>query len=148
MKKCYLCCLAFVFAVLLMCSFSFSVGAEYSENLPITEPADIQPTADDGAGLPSEVNLAEAVSETTGKPYFPALRKQYGGSCTAWASAYYQFSYEVARNFDLDISAGENQGCPTNVFSPYYLWNYYNHGYDEGGVSDEDAYDFLTKNGT
>ncbi|MBQ3196424.1 MAG: Ig-like domain-containing protein [Clostridia bacterium] len=140
MKKSLMCILSTFFAVVLACSFSFSVGAEHVEILPTTQLEELQPATDDGVGLPSNINLAETVSETTGKPYFPALRNQYGGSCTAWATAYYQFTYQVAKEFDFDIGSA-------NMFSPYYLWNYYNEGNEERGVYYYEAYDFLSKNG-
>ena len=42
------------------------------------------------SSLPSSVNLSTS-------NYFPPIRSQQGGSCAAWATTYYQFTYEAAR---------------------------------------------------
>lgn len=85
---------------------------------------------DDGAGLPNRVNLS------TDK-YFPPIRSQVGGSCVAWATTYYQFTYQAARLNNWDAKHDDSK-----VFSPKYTWNFYNSGQNIG-VSASNCYKVL-----
>ncbi len=86
-------------------------------------------------------NLPERINLSTSK-YFPPIRHQEGNSCTAWATTYYQFTYEVARlnNWDAKQDASK-------VFSPKYVWNYLNEGEDKG-IGFESTYEFLKSQGS
>ncbi|MBQ9982521.1 MAG: hypothetical protein IJP18_08135 [Oscillospiraceae bacterium] len=69
--------------------------------------------------LPSSVDLSTSI-------YFPPIgdQGQYG-SCVAWASTYYQFTYEM----------NKLNGIPTtrdNSYSPSWTWNYLNEGQNIG----------------
>ena len=90
-----------------------------------------QPTPNAGGNvLPDRVNLS------TDK-YFPPIRSQVGGSCVAWATTYYQFTYQAARLNNWDAKHDDSK-----VFSPKYTWNFYNKGQDTG-VHAEDCYKVL-----
>jgi len=74
---------------------------------------------------------------------FPPIRSQGGiGSCAAWATTYYQFTYEnnLARN--RTASGGDN----TVIFSPKWTYDIINGGQD-GGAYFSDAYAVEMKNG-
>lgn len=80
--------------------------------------------------LPSSVDLSNSV-------YFPKIGNQGSiGSCTAFATAYYQFTYEI----------NKLNGVPSNsdsvIASPKYIYNYVNHGINNGS-SFEDCYKAL-----
>lgn len=92
--------------------------------------------------FPDYVNLSEY-------DYFPPIGKQVGSSCAAWATTYYQFTFEVAKymsSLDDDIMWRPKYDN-SKVFSPQYVWQYLNNGKDEG-ISFETAYDFLTQMGS
>jgi len=74
------------------------------------------------SALPDCVNLSK-------EKYFPPIRNQVGNSCAAWATTYYQFTYQVARMNGWN--AKENNDY---VFSPKYIWNYLNDGTGDGAV--------------
>lgn len=87
------------------------------------------------SALPSSVNLSTS-------KYFPPIRNQQGGSCAAWATTYYQFTYEVARLNDWDAKHDDSK-----VFSPKYVWNYINQG-GNNGVSRASCINILAKQGS
>lgn len=70
--------------------------------------------------------------------YFPSIREQLGGSCSTWATTYYQFTYQVTRMKNVDAKNDEN------VFSPKYVYNYLNIGDYNKGVDFESCYNFLS----
>ena len=81
--------------------------------------------------LPSRVDLSST-------KYFPAIGNQgHIGSCVAYATTYYQFTYETALLNDLD--AKNNRDF---VKSPLWVYNRINSGQNKGTTS-LDAYDFL-----
>lgn len=62
--------------------------------------------------------------------YLPPVRMQgQQGSCVAWSSGYYTYTYEVARQLRL---TPEQMKEPRWQFSPAYLYNQGNNGRDNG----------------
>ena len=88
------------------------------------------------AELPSSVDLS--TGEET-KDYFPEIGNQENfNSCTAWATTYYQFSYEVKRALGI-----KNKEF---AYSPAYTYNQINFGSDQGS-NIINAYYLLKNNG-
>ncbi|MFH0809415.1 MAG: C1 family peptidase, partial [Pseudomonadota bacterium] len=76
-------------------------------------------------------------------PAFPPIRSQGGvGSCVAWATTYYQFTYENNLLRDRAASRGDN----SVIFSPKWTYNMINGGVDAGAYF-SDAYVLLQKHG-
>ena len=74
---------------------------------------------------------------------FPPIRSQGGvGSCVAWATTYYQFTYENNLARGRVASNGDN----SMIFSPKWTYNMINGGAD-GGAYFSDAYALLIKHG-
>lgn len=72
------------------------------------------------ANLPQKVDLSES-------PCFPPIGNQGNhGSCVAWATTYYQYSYEVNKLNNVTNIADRE------VYSPYFVYNLTNDGYDKG----------------
>lgn len=72
--------------------------------------------------------------------YFPPIGSQGGiGSCTAWSTTYYQYTY--AANKLNDITATRS-----NAYSPSWTYNFLNGG-GNNGISYIRAYDVLQKQG-
>lgn len=73
--------------------------------------------------LPSSVDLS--LSES-----FPSVGNQGSvGSCTAWASTYYQFGYQVA-----SMNSWDAKNDPTKQFSPKWTYNLCNNGINKGSL--------------
>lgn len=73
---------------------------------------------------------------------FPVIRSQGSiGSCTTWATAYYQLTYEKNR------AAGTTASSTSNQISPMFLYNLLNHG-ENVGASVTGAIHFLTEIGS
>lgn len=86
------------------------------------------------ASLPSSVDLSTS-------PCFPPIGNQGSiGSCTAWASTYYQYSYEVNKLNNVTSTANRV------VYSPKWTYNNINSGVDKGS-SYTDAYKLLKNQG-
>lgn len=84
--------------------------------------------------LPTSVDLSTS-------PCFPPIGNQGGiGSCAAWASTYYQYSYEV--NKLNNVTSTENRV----IYSPKWTYNNINHGSDSGS-SYTNAYRLLKNQG-
>jgi hypothetical protein len=76
--------------------------------------------------------------------YFPPIRSQSPlGSCAAFSTTYYQFSYMAAFQRDLDI---RDPGDNTNKYSPKWTYNMVNGGADNGS-SFNSVYPVLEKHG-
>ncbi|MDI9643632.1 MAG: PKD domain-containing protein [Candidatus Verstraetearchaeota archaeon] len=76
-------------------------------------------------------------------PAFPPIRSQGGiGSCVAWATTYYQLTYETNLVRGRIASNGDNNV----IFSPKWTYNMINNGVD-GGAYFSDAYSLLIKHG-
>lgn len=83
--------------------------------------------------LPDSVDLSMT-------PYFPSINNQMGmGSCVAWATTYYQFTYEA--NKLNGIATTED-----NAYSPAWIFNLWNGGENKGSVNTV-AYDLLKTHG-
>lgn len=93
--------------------------------------------------LPSSVDLSTDTA-------FPCIDTQGSiGSCTAWATTYYQFTYEVnkLRNAAAkELVNGEYVNINENVYSPTWTYNYINGGADNGSKT-SDAYRVLRYQG-
>lgn len=88
---------------------------------------------DTNVELPSKVDLSES-------EYFPPIGSQMGmNSCVAWATTYYQFTYEA--NKLNGISVDEN-----NASSPAWIFNLWNGGENKGSANIE-AYNLLKQYG-
>lgn len=84
--------------------------------------------------LPSSVDLSTS-------PCFPPIGNQGSiGSCTAWASTYYQYSYEVNKLNNVTSTADRV------IYSPKWTYNNINSGVDNGS-SYTDAYTLLKNQG-
>ncbi|MCM1009194.1 MAG: dockerin type I domain-containing protein [Ruminococcus flavefaciens] len=84
--------------------------------------------------LPSSVDLSTS-------PCFPPIGNQGSiGSCTAWASTYYQYSYEVNKLNNVTSTANRV------IYSPKWTYNNINSGVDKGS-SYTDAYTLLKNQG-
>lgn len=86
-----------------------------------------------GTSLPDQLDLSQS-------PYFPEIGDQmYVGSCYAWSSTYYQFTYE----------ANKLNGITTdkwNAYSPAFIYNYKSSTNNNGGVC-TNVYEFLREHG-
>ncbi len=111
-------------------------GAVVSDSLQLGDMAVTAPSND----LISTTSLPSSVDLSTSK-YFPSIGCQQGGSCSAWSTVYYQFSYEAARLNDWDAKSDSSK-----VFSPKYVWNFLNGGEDKG-VARDACMDFLKEAG-
>ncbi len=77
-------------------------------------------------------------------PAFPPIRSQAGiGSCTSFATTYYQMTYTVAKSYGWNTKDNTND---SNKFSPKWTYNFINGGSD-GGSSFSNAYRVLSLNG-
>ncbi|MBR6836862.1 MAG: hypothetical protein IKM72_12795 [Oscillospiraceae bacterium] len=82
------------------------------------------------AKLPESVDLSES-------PFFPPIGDQGGlGSCSAWATTYYQFTYEMHTINCINSTK-------KNSYSPSWTWNFSNHNLNEG-ISIQTAYRTLS----
>ena len=81
--------------------------------------------------------------DNSASPAFPPIRSQGGiGSCAAWATTYYQFTYETNLALGRTASNGDNNV----IFSPKWTYNLINGGQDAGS-SFASAYNLELKNG-
>jgi C1A family cysteine protease len=75
-------------------------------------------------------------------PAFPPIRSQGGiGSCAAWATSYYQFTFETNQALGRTASNGDN----SVIFSPKWTYDMINGGSDSGSYF-SDAYALEIKN--
>jgi PKD repeat protein/C1A family cysteine protease len=95
-----------------------------------------QTTSLSAAALPGSIDNSAAQA-------FPPIRSQGGlGSCVAWATTYYQFTYETNLALGRNAKAGDN----TVIFSPKWTYNMINGGANNGAYF-SDAYNLELKNG-
>lgn len=90
--------------------------------------------------LSDNIVLPEKIDMSADK-YFPPINSQMGNSCVAWATTYYQFTYEVARMNNWDAKNDYSK-----VFSPKFVWNHINGGIDQGSIRN-DCYRILENYG-
>jgi PKD repeat protein len=89
-----------------------------------------------GDALPGSVDNSKTV-------YFPPIRSQGSlGSCVAWATTYYAFTYETNFARGRTASTGDNN----MIFSPKWTYNMINYGANSGAYF-SDAFYLLTKHG-
>jgi hypothetical protein len=75
-------------------------------------------------------------------PAFPPIGDQgYLASCVAWATTYYQFTYET------NLARGIRSDSDETIFSPRWTYNLINNGGGHNLTSLSDAYTLLTRNG-
>ena len=100
------------------------------------------PSLDSNSGLSSSSHNLPKVVDLSTDESFPKVgdQGQYG-SCTAWATTYYQFGYEVAA-----MNGWNAKNDTTKQFSPKWTYNIINNGVDEGSSYDS-AYFLLSKQG-
>lgn len=92
------------------------------------------------ASLPSKFDIS---TDSTTAKYFPPVGAQGEiGSCVAWATTYYQFTYEANRKRGITTGTDEN-----NIYSPAFVYNYINGGKNRATVIDE-AYKILKQHGS
>ena len=142
-------CMAVIIVFGTMISISatneFSTSGSISKNqrptgaLPDTRPATPDTSSNVATfstrSLPSSVDLSQSVS-------FPPVGNQwYVSSCVAWAAAYYQFGYQVAKMNSWDV-----RNDTTKLFSPKWIYNMINNGVDEG-ADVSNAYEILSVQG-
>lgn len=102
--------------------FNYAMGAIKDTQTPVLD--ENSENAPSGAVLlPSSVDLS--LSES-----FPSVGNQGSvGSCTAWASTYYQFGYQVA-----SMNSWDAKNDPTKQFSPKWTYNLCNNGINKGSL--------------
>ena len=100
--------------------------------IPESRTPDIStPVPEYSGDLLSSVDLSESQS-------FPCVRSQSSiKSCSAWATTYYQFGYQVAAMNGWNAKTNSNY-----QFSPKYIFNLNNNGMNTG-ISQESAYKTL-----
>jgi hypothetical protein len=102
-----------------------------------------------GPGLraPSEVasfTVLPSHVDNSALDFFPPIRSQGSiGSCTAWATTYYQLSHNVALMYGWDAKHSTDN---TRLFSPKWTYNFINNGVDAGSYI-FGAYDLLARQG-
>lgn len=84
------------------------------------------------------VDLPDSIDLST-KKYFPSIGSQggYVGSCSSWASTYYQFTYQVAVLNNWNARYNKQ-----HQFSPKWTYNFSNSGLNVGS-SLENNYNIL-----
>lgn len=91
------------------------------------------------ASLPSKFDIS---TDSTTAKYFPPVGSQGEiGSCVAWATTYYQFTYEANRKRGITTGTDEN-----NIYSPAFVYNYLNGGKNQSTNLGE-AYALLNQHG-
>ncbi len=93
-------------------------------------------------GIRNSSGLPEAVDNSTNENsiYFPPIGDQgYIGSCVAWGTTYYSFTYMLNKARGIPTT-------PETTYSPMWTYNLCNCGVD-GGTTDDQAFDILMKMG-
>lgn len=120
-------------AITMIISTIMTLSFVYSTNITATY---MEENFDDEIITYSFANLPQQVDLST-SPCFPPIGYQGNfGSCVAWATTYYQYSYEVNKlNNVTDIADQE-------IYSPYFVYNLNNGGRDQG-IHEYQAYKTL-----
>jgi len=146
-------------AILIITQVCMPVSASNTDELNVSEgavslakeehinaaPKDDSPAIlDSSSVLLPETNtraLASSVDLSTSR-YFPPIGNQRNiGNCTSWASVYYQFGYQVASKYDLDVDS------TSNLFSPKWVHNMAKNNTGNNGSSYSNVYKILMGNG-
>lgn len=110
-----------------------ATGNVLTDDVPVPDRNEFP--AASGSRLPSSVDLSESDS-------FPCVGDQgQVGSCTAWATTYYQFGYQIA-----SMNSWNAKYDTTKQFSPKWTYNYINGGKNNGSDFFR-AYDILKSQG-
>ena len=97
--------------------------------------ADVATYAANGSLFPSRVDLSEDDA-------FPPIANQGGlGSCTTFATTYYQFTYAVNSDRNKIVSSQEE------AYSPKWVYNTLNCGSPNNGTGFGECYNFLAEHG-
>ncbi|NLK70711.1 MAG: hypothetical protein GX286_04650 [Clostridiales bacterium] len=100
-----------------------------------TSPKSQNSTYPTSTSLPSRVDLSES-------PCFPPIGNQGGiGSCTAWATTYYQYSFAVNKLNNVQNTSDRV------LYSPAWTYNLRNAGNVNYGIGFTDAYNVLMAQG-
>lgn len=85
----------------------------------------------EGELLPMSIPQAHDLSINQ---FFPQIKSQGSqGSCAAWSTTYYTFTYEVARLKGINVKPGGINNDSV-VFSPKWTYNFVNGGTDSGST--------------
>lgn len=96
---------------------------------------ELAPYRPSAANARTVTNLPDSCDNST-SPYFPAIGDQgQVGSCVAFATTYYHFTYEANKLRNITTTPG-------NTCSPQWTYSHTNHGIDAGSTI-ADAYFFL-----
>jgi hypothetical protein len=78
--------------------------------------------------------------------YMPPVFDQEGtASCVQAAEVWYCFAYEINRL--RDVKAGNNIDTLTNLYHPFFTYNFLNKGYDTVGTAYGSGFDIVKRNG-
>ena len=108
-----------------------------------------RPTSAEGIARSAKFRITRAAREERPKrvlltEWLPPIGDQgHQGSCAGWATAYYCYSYAVAKQRKL---TAEQRNDPRFQFSPAFLYHKVNKGVDEGSQL-RDIFDVLDKDG-
>lgn len=107
---------------------------EYVSDPEASEEAQSFVATDSIEELPAQVDLSQS-------KFFPAVGDQMQvGSCYAFSSTYYQFTYEANKLNNIETNAD-------NAYSPAFVYNFRTSTRNTGGTC-TDAYDFLKEHGS
>ena len=113
---------------------NFVTGAIQETIVPISD--------NDTSGLPAISGTLPSTVDLSESDYFPCVRSQDSMlSCTAWATTYYQFGYQVAA-----MNSWNAKEDATKQFSPKWTYNLENNG-NNRGISFSEAYYVLSNHG-
>ena len=138
------------------CGLNEATAAEsewFKRNFPVVKGVRSSLTGGEmvGAATPESAAVVQAALpeglppavDNSARPAFPPIRSQGAlASCAAFATTYYQLTYETALARGLNASRGEARV----LLSPKWTYNFINGGKDEG-ASLEAAYSVITRHG-
>lgn len=113
-------------------------------------PTGCTPNVDESIFLdhkPETTNMKDSLSlpaslDLSASNYFPQIGDQGNiNSCTAWATTYYQFGYQIAR-----LNSWNAKTTTSKQFSPKWTYNFVNDGNNQG-TSYDDCYKILKSQG-
>lgn len=116
---------------------SFDSVHQYVYNTPIDDTPRILDS--ESSLLPQTNTRANPTSvDLSASQYFPPVGDQWNlSTCSSWAAAYYQFGYQVASKYSLNVLDTDNR------FSPRWVHNIILNGDLKSGASLSKAYDIL-----
>ena len=120
-------------------SSNYGMGDTLDETEYFSDPAEstkktLRRAVDTAASVPASVDLSQT-------EYFPPIDSQMSiGSCYAWSSVYYQYTYEANKLNGIETTA-------QNAYSPAFVFNFRSGGRNVGGTC-TDVYEFLKEHGS